>query len=379
MMNKIKLIILSLLSLLLVSCIQTQEIDKLGLINVSGIDSSNDDQIQMSLVVFQFSEQSEEVTKLVSGKGKTIKGALDDAGESSTFRLTSGKIKLTVFGKDLAEKGLIPHLDTQSRDARLPDLMYLSVSQTTAKEILSVDTKELSTDTGKFLHGLIENHSTDHNIPRKTLQDFLRIYYDIGQDNVLPLFEVIENIPKLSAIGVFKADKLVGEITNEEAILINLKDRTVKEQMLELSLPLEPFEPYLEKREDREKEEKVDVTVMIKKSKSKTKLIDEENLIFETNTKMEMSLLEQSAGIKFNEQHVNKLMEKAIEKEMEDRFNKLLAKLIKLESDPFGYGLYYKSSRKGMELTRKEWREKLPEIDVKFKVDADIIRHGVID
>ena len=378
-MKGIKITIISLLSLLLVSCIQTQEIEKLGIINASGIDSLDDDQLEISLVVFQFSTQSEEITNLISGKGKTIKGALGDAEKSTIFRLAPGKVKLMVYGKEMAEKGILPSLDTIARDARLPDLMYLSVSKTTAKEILFVDEEGISTDIGQFLHGMIENHSRDHNIPRKTLQDFLRIYYDIGQDNVLPLFEIKENVPKLSAIAVFKGDKLVGQITNEEAVLINLMDRTVKENMLELSLPIEPFEPYLEKREDRNKEQKVEITVMIKKGKSKTKLFDKENLVFETDTTMELHLLEQSAGIKLDEPHVIKLMEKEVEKEMEDRFNKLLNKLKKLESDPFGYGRYYKSSEKGKNLTRKEWREKFPEIDVKFKVDADIIRHGVTD
>lgn len=358
---------------------QTKEIEKLGLMNAGGIDLLDDDQIETNLVVFHFSKQSKSVAKLISGKGKTIKGASEDAEKSSIFKLAPGKLKLTVFGKEMAEKGILPSLDTLARDARLPDLMYLSVSKTTAKEILSVDEEGISTDVGQFLHGLIENHSTDHNVPRKSLQDFLRIYYDIGQDNVLPLFEIKENVPKLSAIAVFKGDEFVGEVTNEEAVLINLMDGTVKEQILELSLPLEPFESYLEKRENRNQEEKVEIIVLIRKGKSKTELVDNENLVFHTDTTMELRLLEQSAGIKLEDPHVIKLMEKEIKKEMENRFEKLLTKLKELETDPFGYGLYYKSSEQGKDLTRKEWREKFPEIDVKFNVDAKVIRHGVTD
>ena len=72
-------------------------------------------------------------------------------------------------------------------------------------------------------------------------------------------------------------------------------------------------------------------------------------------------------------------MEKEVKKEMEERFEKLLTKLQKLEADPFGYGRYYKSSRKGKSLTNKEWREKFPTIQVKFNVDVEIIQHGAID
>lgn len=380
MIKGIKITFFSLLSLLLVSCLQTQELEKLALINVQGIDNLEENQVELTLATFVFSKHSEEFTTLIFGKGKTIKGAKEDAEGSSMFKLEPGKMKLAVFGKEMAEKGILPLLDTAARDARLPDLMYLSVSKTTAKEILSIGTEELIiANIGPYLNGLIENHSINHNIPRKTIQDFLHVYYDIGQDNVLPLFEIKENIPILSAIAVFKGDKFVGEITNNEATLINLMDRTVKEQLLELSLPIEPFEDYLKKREDRNKEKEVEIAVWINKGKSKTKLIDTENLVFETDTTLELRLIEQSAGLKLEDPQVIKLLEKEIQKKMEDRFNNLLKKLQKLEADPFGYGHYYKSHEKGKDLTREEWREKYLIIDVRFNVNVKILRHGETD
>lgn len=379
MMNSLKVLMLSLLSLLLVSCIQSQEIEKLGLINAQGVDYLDNDRLELTLVVFQFSTQSDEITKIISGQGKTIEGASEDAARSSIYRLEPGKIKLEVFGKEMAEKGILPLLDTQARNAKVPDLMYLSISKTTAKELLSIDTEKISTDAGQFLHGLIDNHAKDHNIPQKSLQDFLRIYYDIGQDNVLPLFEMSENIPKLGAVAMFKGDKFVGELTNEEALFINLVERKVKEKKLELSIPIEPFESYLEEREYRDQEKEVDVVFLINKGKSKTTLIDKENLVFHTDTTLELRLIEQSAGILLEETHVIKLLEKEVEKEIEKRFEKLLTKLQKLEADPFGYGLYYKSSEEGKNLTREEWREKFPEITVNFTVDAKVIRHGSTD
>lgn len=378
-MKGIKVSMLFLISLLLVSCIQTQEIEKLALINVLGIDHFEEDQIELTVAVFQFSGQSDEITKLMFGKGKTIKGAADDAEGSSTFRLASGKIRLSIFGKEIAEKGVLPLLDTATRDARLPDLMYLAVSKTTAKEIISIGAEELTLDVGELLYGIIKNHSTNHNVPRKTVQDFSRIYHDIGHDNVLPLFEIQDNNPKLTAIAVFKGDEFVGEMTLQEALLLNLMDKTVKGQNLNLSLPIEPFENHLEKREDRDQDKDVEISVLINKGKSKTTLADFENQIFHTNTTMEIRLLEQSAGINLENPHVLKQIEKEIEKVMKSRFEHLLSKLQKLNADPFGYGRYYKSHEKGKNLTKDEWREKYPEIDVQFNVNVKILRHGVKD
>lgn len=380
-MNKrIKYSLSFLICLLLAGCIQTEEIEKIGVINARGIDLlKEEDALEATLIVFQFSPQSEEFTKLVSGKGKTVDGAVEDAEHSSVYKLAPGKIKLSLYGKDMAEQGLLPLLDGQARDARLPDLMYLAVSETTAKEVLSVDEQEISVDVGQFIHGLIENHSTDHNIPRKTLQDFLRIYYDVGQDNVLPMFKIENDAPKLSQNALFKDDKMIGTINNKEAILINLMDRTVREQMFEVSLPLEPFQKYILSEDKNDNQEKAEIAFIIQKGKSKTKMLDLEKLVFETNTKMNIRLVEQSAGIRLEDPKAVKTLEKEIEKNINDQFHKLLKKLQQLQSDPFGYGRYYKKDPKGKNLTRDEWREKLPNIDVTFNIDLKIIGHGATD
>src|SRR5699024_8482543 len=115
-------------------------------------------------------------------------------------------------------------------------------------------------------------------------------------------------------------------------------------------LPLEPFKQYLEKKGVEKGKEDVDLTVLIQKGNSETKLIDQENLVFQTETDLELRLVEQNAGIVLKDNHVIKLLEKEVEQKL-----------------------------KGKDITREEWREKFPEIDVKFNVNADIIRHGVTE
>lgn len=378
MIKRIQIGFLLLLSTLLASCIQVQELENIGIINAMGVDSKENDSIETTLVVFQFSEQADTIAQLINGEGKTINGATEDAEHAYVSRLVPGKLKLMVFGEESAEKGILPYLDAQARDPRVPDLMYLAIGKPTAKEILTVDEKDISTDVGQFLYSLIENHSTDHNIPRKSLQDFLRIYYDTGQDNVLPIFEVKEKIPKQVGVALFKGDQMVGELTNDEIVLINLMDRHVKDATLELTLPIEPLKDFLEKREQQHDRNNLDIAFVINSGKSRTKIIDIEKPTFETNTKIKLRLMEQSAGVKLSDPKAVQTLETEIKKELEDRFNKLLKKLKEYESDPFGYGRYYHRTRKGQDLTVEEWREKYPNIEVKFNVDVEIIRHGAI-
>lgn len=375
----IKITSLLLLSFILVSCVQTQEIENIGIINAQGVDLMEDGSLETTLVVFQFSAQSDSITKIISGKGKTVEGAIEDAEHSSMYRLVPGKIKLTLFGEEASKKGVLPLLDAQARDTRVPDLMYLAIAKPTSKELLSIDEKNLSVDIGQFLHDLIENHTSDHNIPRKTLQDFLRIYYDVGQDNVLPIFEIKDDTAKHTSVALFMGDRVVGELSNNEIMYVNLMDRHVKEELMELTLPLEPFEKYLEDRENSEHRDPLNIAITVQSGKSKTKLVDFDHVKFETNTKLKVRLMEQSSGVVLQDSKATKLLEKEIEKEMERNFEKLLDKVTKLEADPFGYGRYYKKDRKGKDLTKKEWRKLMHSMHVDFNVDVELIRHGAID
>src|SRR5690625_7208821 len=103
---------LLLLSILLTGCIETQEIEKLGLINARGVDTSEDNLLETTLVVFQFSSQSAENTQIIPGRGKTIKGAAQDAARTSAFKLAAGKNQITWFGRERGEKGLKCHIET---------------------------------------------------------------------------------------------------------------------------------------------------------------------------------------------------------------------------------------------------------------------------
>lgn len=374
-----ELTMLLLLSILLISCVETEQIEKIGIINARGLDTLEDDLIETTIVIYQFSSESDSISKTRSGKGYTVKGALEDVEHTTSFRLTPGKIKLEMFGKEIAKKGIFPYLDTLARDAQMSDMMYLALSDTTAKEILSIDEKVISKNVGQFLYELIKNETIGHNIPRKTLHDFFRIYYDIGQDNVIPIFELYEEVPRQKAIAILQDDKYVGEIGNEDAIFINLMNSTIKKQMIEVNLPIEPFKEYIEEKEKTPQLKVFHTAYRIENGKSKTKVIDGDNLLFQTDTKIKMRLLEESAGVIIKDEHVIKLLEKEVEKKLTSQFEKLLKKLQELNADPFGYGLYYRAKQKDGKLTDKEWREKFPEIRVDFNVDVKIIRHGIIE
>src|SRR5699024_4302973 len=378
-MRSKKLIILLVLSLLLTGCPEKRVLDQLGIINARGIDVENEnDKIKVNFVIFQFEERSQKITKIVSGEGSTVNDALHNANYETNFLLQHGKIQIDLYGKETAEKGIQPLLDSLNRDPNTPDTMFLAVSNTTAEEILTVQEQNISMNIGQFLHDTIEKSTKSDNLfPQVSLQKFMLFLEDVGRDPILPIFTFKEEVPKITSIGVFKTDKLVGELPIKNVELINILYHRVKQAWIEVSIPTEPFQDEL-KDEVMKQQEDISLNLSIKKNKSNTKLIDKENLKFETNIKLNVNLIESSVyeSLNMEDVHIVKKLEDEIEKKLEKRYDDMLKYLQEVNSDVLSYGAVYRQNNREHRLKKSEWRKLFPNIDVKYNIDVNLIQSG---
>ncbi|WP_188456547.1 Ger(x)C family spore germination protein [Virgibacillus oceani] len=369
---------LVLLMVLLTGCVQPKPIEELGIINTRGVDIMENDKIETTLVFLKFNSRDQNISKTITGVGNTIKNARNKANFKSNFQLTPGQIRLEIYGKTTAEKGLLRYLDTLIRDARVSDTMYLTVSATTANEIItSTQNQESGMNIGKFLHDLIERNIKDDTIPRVTLQDFVHMFYDKGQDPYLPILSIKDDAPAITAMAIFQGDKLVGQISLDETLLLNLYNKTFNVAPLEISLPQKPFDKFQRKsNQDGHAEDNFYIVMTVINGESKTKMVDVQNLKFQTNINLDVSLLELTEDINIKNPKVIKLFEKEIEKDIKQQYEKLLSKLQEMNADPFGYGNIYRTKKPSGNLTDSDWRDKFPTIKVDFKVNVRILHHG---
>src|SRR5699024_6378397 len=157
-----------------------------------------------------------------------------------------------------------------------------------------VSCKNISMNIGQFLHDTIEKSTKYDNLfPQVSLQKYMLYLEDVRIDPNIPIFTFKEEVPKITSIGVFKTDKLVGELPIKNVELINILYHRVKQAWIEVSIPTEPFQDEL-KDEVMKQQEDISLNLSIKKNKSNTKLIDKENLKFETNIKLNVNLIESS-------------------------------------------------------------------------------------
>ncbi|KRG11852.1 hypothetical protein ACA29_14045 [Lederbergia galactosidilytica] len=181
---------------------------------------------------------------------------------------------------------------------------------------------------GQFLHGLIKENSRKSEFPRVTIQDFLRSFYDIGIDPILPVFALEGDKPKITSIAILQDDKYVGERPADEILFFNLLKTPIKDKWLEVTIPMAPFEQYIEKEVNiHQRKEVLHTAFNILKTKSRTTLIDKENLHFETKLSLEVDLFELSEKVLLEKPEVVKLIEKEVEKKLTAQYEEILEQL----------------------------------------------------
>ncbi|OZU87873.1 hypothetical protein CIL03_14310 [Virgibacillus indicus] len=374
-----KILIIAMVSLLfLTACPESKVIENQGIINTRGIDINPDqeNQIETTLIVYQFDDQATNITKTLYGVGHTIKAAREKANESSSFNLTPGQIRLNLFGRELAEQGIIEYISAMISDARISDTMLLAVADSSAKEILTEGQKVTSINVGQYLHGVIDREHKEETLPRVELNDFSHIYNDVGIDPILPVIGSKNGEPVKTSIALFQDDKYVKELPLVDGLLVNLFQKTIGNAPLELKLPMEPFREYEAKKElHPSNSENLYVRIGLN-GKSQTKLTDFEEKHFKTTINLGIILEEFSELISMKDEKAADLLEKEIAKQIEGKYETLLKKVQEANADPFGFGNIYRTHRKAGDLTKKEWREIFPTISVDFNVNVEVLNYG---
>lgn len=370
---------------LLGGCVPTMQIEQSGIINTRGVDLievEGEKMIETTIIPYLFDPNAKDISSLLSGRGHTIKQARQDAGKGSSFRLTPGKIRLELYGKEAAEAGILPFLNTLIRDARVSETMQLAVTDETAREILESEQEFISINTSQYLQDLLEKEIKKGSLPSNTLQYFAKMIEKIGLDPVLPILADGDKKPSLVGAALFRNDQYVERISLQESLLINMMLKRVKEAPLEASVPFDNFRDivaHIQKDSSIDDETLIYIYLSIIRGKGKIKLIDKDSLHFKADIKIDAELLESSYPINIKTKEVSKHLEKDIEKYLLTEYENLFVKLQEVNADSFGLGQIYTSTREGSKTTHEEWFEKYPKVKLDFNLDFTIINFGTTD
>ena len=261
MKRRIAQLLLLLLALLLNGCWSKNELNELAVAVAIGVDKV-DDEFEISIQVVEPSEVSatqpstnRTPVTTYHAKGSSVFEAVRRMTTLTPRKLYLAHVQMMIIGEELAQQGVSDALDFFARDHAIRNDFYIVVSsEKTPKQVLEtltslekvpankmhnsieVSEREWASTSAVQLDELIKNlSSTGNNTVLSTITIQGKTELGTNQSNV----ENVETPAKLkySGLAVFKQDKLIGLLTEEESKGYNyLKDK-VKSTIETISCP----------------------------------------------------------------------------------------------------------------------------------------------
>jgi spore germination protein len=381
--HKWKIIIMKMICVLVMSgCVETKQLEKLGLITAQGYDLEKENKIKGTVVVHKFDPLAQNLTKIITVDANTSKALRQKQNLEIDQKLVLGQLRCVIYSKELAEKGISQLVDALNRDPTVGNMVYLTVADQDALSVMSLDEKKLKVNLGTYLYNLIKQNVESEQLTSPTLHEFNHNLQDHGRDPVLPILKIKSDGVIISGIALFKDDKIVGELKSEQLFYAKVLSDKYKSGTHELGFKRSRFEKIIKKEnegKDREVYNKLFVSIDNIRSQSKIKLMDKEKRHFSVEVELDSRLLETTEPLDLSATKNIKFIEKEVNREMEKQIKSLLKYFQKNQVDPVGFGNEYMAHIRKKPLSKKQWRELYKDATFEVHVNNKIVKTGVID
>lgn len=391
-MNKCLQLILSFAVLLplLTGCWDRQELNELGIMLGLGVDKDGD-MIKVSAQVVVPNEVS---SKSGGGKGTpvtqyqasapTLFEAIQKLTESSPRRIFMAHIRVMVIGEEYARKvGIYDITEALMREPTVrPDYYVMVARNTTASKVLDVLTPLENLPAEKMFNSLDVSTKTWSPTTTVTGDQLMEYILAPGIQPVITGVEVVGEVDKSGSqaniatikapaslnstgLSVFKGDKLVGWLTEDESKGYNYIRNNVVSTISHLACRKDGYVTFKALRTT---------------TKRKAKVVAGRPVI-DIKIKNVSSIGAVECGIKIGSMKVLK----ELERDSEERLVELMQKSIKsvqrkFHVDIFGFGQeVYHADPKFFKKVEKDWDSYLEDLDVHYDVNVQIKRVGTLD
>ncbi|MCL4514668.1 MAG: Ger(x)C family spore germination protein [Firmicutes bacterium] len=264
---------------LLAGCWDKRELEELGFVLAMGVDAGQDGQILLTAQIAVpaklgggggggggggaggGSQGPPVLVKTVSGR--TILDAIDRFQATSDRRLSFLHNKMVIFGNDLAKKGLENHVHLLTRWREMRRSMFVLVSNGKAADILKIQPQQ-EANPSNYLENLVREDNRMGRIPFIQVNDFVQGLETRGMEAVAPIIRVEKGgersgnpgpggrgdeggateaparAANLGGLAVFRKDRLVGELNEEETRGYMMITGRLRRGILVVPNPFEP-------------------------------------------------------------------------------------------------------------------------------------------
>nr|WP_284646666.1 Ger(x)C family spore germination protein [Paenibacillus chinjuensis] len=323
----------------------------------------------------------ESAVTVYQASGVTIFDAIRRITEESPRRLYMSHLRVLVLGEGLAKQGIGPVLDYLSRDHELRTDFYIVVAKDTrAEEILKVQTAIEEVPANKLFTSMYESQKSWAPTVTVTLDKLITDLVSEGKNPVLTSVKLIGKASnpqvktnqtpnpqpriKLSGLAVFRKDKLIGWLDEEQSKGYSFLIDKVANTVGRITCP---------------DGGKLNLEIVRTKTDTKGRVV---------NGKPEIRIDIHSEGNIGEVQCQIDLTKPETITELENIANERLKQIIlqtintvqkNYKTDIFGFGeTIRRSDPKGWKQIREDWDKLFPEMTVQVNTDNQIRRLGTV-
>lgn len=358
-------------ALFISGCARQYVLEDLGLVLVAGYDLADDGKTLVTVTMPQVAMESQAEVQTITGKGDLSKEARENISLSTDRQVVSGQMRTVIFSEKLARTGIWRSLDTVLRDVNITASVIVAISDGEVREMLQ-EKYPYRPSSGRYIYELLRKEGKNFTIPRTTLHDFHRDFYDDGRDAVAPYVQHKGSTIFASGTALFRDDLFVGSLSPEETkMLLLLMDKgeggDIK-QTLGATV----------KKSKGKKPDHIMLSFIRADNKYK---VEQKNgkPVINYNVTVQGQVIEYTGAEPLNDEKVVKKIEKRIAEGLESRMKDLINQLQhKYKCDPLGIGGHIRSKHWYQPWNSKVWRDVYAETEVNVKFDLNITRMGMI-
>lgn len=376
-----KLLILIPIIFCLTGCYNYRELNDLAIVSGISIDKNNEEYIVTAEIINPKKQQDASSGKepefvIYTGKGTSMQEAFRKIVKESPKKLYGAQMDVLIIDEETAKTELKNILDFFSRDPEVRSEFYVLVGKST--NVLEITTPLDKISSKNILDSLEANNNYLGYANLVTYHDLVDNYLNPNIELALPTVEVIgnknngdniKNIESTSAettsvisnIGVFKSNKFLGYLTEEESQAYNMVMNNVKITLMKTNYKNDEFII----NEILKYSSKVDVDI---KKKKVTISIKGKATIAEANYS---GNLESEKVIEKIQKDLNKTTENFIKNNIESTIKKY-------NSDIYGFrDMFYKKDPKAYKKLKENWyKDTFPELEIEVKSDINVFEKG---
>jgi spore germination protein KC len=351
------------------------ELNDVALIRGIGLDQKEDNRIEVTaeIAIPQIQSGSEGgggsggggQTLIRTGQGVTIADALEQLTKRIPRKVFWGHSEVIVIGEKLAQEGIRDQIDFFIRHPEPRLRSYVFITKGNAKDVIALQ-PPLEKSSSEVLREL----AISEVLMNVTLIELIQMLK--GDVAALPMIgqlppeegqDPLQTIAYINRTAVFKQDKMMGSIDDQ----VTRGVLWLRDEIKEANITVKPEEAngYIAMTLIRANTELIP-KIKDGKWEMTVKAVTEDDVILnESNLKLE-------------DPKNTKVLEKALEKEIEERLKVTIDQVQKeMEIDIFGFAHAFeqKYPKKWNEV-KDDWEEIFPEVEVTFDIKAHVLRTG---